>query len=153
MTCFLHVSVVRMQLVAIHIRVHTRWLQLASNRGYRRLRRAMIQGCLGLPRAPRRVGPRRDSHSPLRWYSRGRGARRGGSMMLVDASSHYSLRFRLVVFHLWWSWTELLPLSASNRRVQIFPGGICLVSADRRQAKCNGPLLEFSKVPVCRGQP
>lgn len=52
-------------------------------------------------------------------------------MMLADASSHYSLLFRLAVFHLWWSWTRVLPLSVSNRRVQIFPGGICLVSADR----------------------
>lgn len=118
-----------MHLANTHIEAHTKWPQLESNHGYRRLRTAMIQGCRVLLRGPHQVGGRRDSRSPLQWYSRGRGARRGGSMMLVDARSHHSLRCRLAVFHLWWSWTRVLPLSVAIRRVQIFPGGICPVSA------------------------
>lgn len=74
-------------------------------------------------------------------------------MTLGDASSHYPLRLRFAVFHLWWNRTRILPLSVSNRLVQVFPERIFLVSADRRQAKCNGPLLEFSEVLVYRGQP
>lgn len=84
----------------IHVRMHTRWLLLESNRGYRRLRMAMIQRYLGLLRVLRRVGRRQDSRSLLRWYSCGKGVRCGGLMKLAE---HYSVPLRLVVCHLRWN--------------------------------------------------
>jgi hypothetical protein len=90
----------------------------------------MTPGRPGLLRELRRVGSRQDNRWPLLWYWYEREATRRGWMTRVGASNRCPLRSSFAVFHFQWQLMRIPPLSVSDRRVQVSPVSISLVSID-----------------------